>query len=121
MLRPVIIAGTGAAALALGLVIFSCSKSELSPASPPTGSTAPGAVTDPAAVDVTENSATPSWTAPGDDGSSGTAAQYEIRMSSSPITDANYAAATIVDSTLQPQPAGTQETTVIAGLTSWKE
>ncbi|MFC0335641.1 hypothetical protein ACFOLF_21400 [Paenibacillus sepulcri] len=31
------------------------------------------------------------WTAPGDDGTTGTAASYDIRVSTAPITDANFA------------------------------
>jgi hypothetical protein len=50
------------------------------------------------------------WTAPGDDGTTGTATQYDLRRSSSQITDANFAAATSVASFAPTGPAGTPET-----------
>ena len=34
-----------------------------------------------------------SWTAPGDDGNVGTATRYEMRMSPSPISEANWSSA----------------------------
>ncbi len=56
------------------------------------------------------------WTAPGDDGSTGTADHYEIRYSSSPITDANWSSATLFDSPPDPSSAGTQQTCNVSGL-----
>jgi hypothetical protein len=49
------------------------------------------------------------WTAPGNDGTSGTAAAYDLRSSSSPITtDASFWSATQIP-TPAPQPAGSAE------------
>ncbi len=61
-------------------------------------------------------SITLSWTAPGDDGSTGIAAAYDIRYSTSLITDVNWDAATQVTNELIPQPAGNQESFVIDSL-----
>jgi subtilisin family serine protease len=69
---------------------------------------APGAVTDLAQVGVTETTITLSFTAPGDNNRSGTAARYDLRRSAAPITDANFADATAV-ATAAPMPAGTVE------------
>lgn len=57
-------------------------------------------------------SVTFNWTAVGDDGNTGTAAQYELYMSTSPITDANFASATKITGigTLVPKVAGSAET-----------
>src|SRR5438445_4608629 len=58
------------------------------------------------------------WTAPGDDGMSGTASQYDIRYSTAgPLTDANFAQGTVAPSPT-PGPAGTSQTVDIATLAS---
>ncbi|UCD64234.1 MAG: fibronectin type III domain-containing protein [Candidatus Zixiibacteriota bacterium] len=69
--------------------------------------TAPGA---------TPNSVTLSWTAPGDDGGVGTATVYDVRYSTSYITDANWDQATQVAGEPAPQPAGSAETLTVTGL-----
>jgi hypothetical protein len=56
------------------------------------------------------------WTAPGDDGNSGTAAQYDIRYSTSTITDLNWDAATQVTGEPDPQVAGSSESFEVTGL-----
>jgi hypothetical protein len=56
------------------------------------------------------------WTAPGDDSSSGTASQYDIRFSTAPITDANWASASQVSGEPAPLPAGQQQTFTVTGL-----
>jgi hypothetical protein len=55
------------------------------------------------------------WTAPGDDGNVGTAAAYDLRMSSAPINAGNFAAATPI-ATAAPKAAGGAERVVVAGL-----
>ena len=47
------------------------------------------------------------WTAPGDDGTTGTARQYELRQSSVPITESNWDSAAVLVRRPVPQPAGT--------------
>lgn len=49
-----------------------------------------------------------SWTAPGDDGSEGTAARYELRYSTSPVNAGNFNSAAII-TTGTPAPAGSGE------------
>jgi hypothetical protein len=59
------------------------------------------------------------WTAPGDDGATGTASLYEFKVSHSPITSGNFAAATDIDFWLSepaPSAGGTPETIVLFGL-----
>ncbi len=68
------------------------------------------------AVLPTLNSITLVWTAPGDDGSVGTASSYDIRYSTSTITAANWDAATQLSSEPAPNPAGTPESLSVAGL-----
>jgi chitodextrinase len=82
----------------------------------PVDETPPAAVTDLAAGDATPNGASLSWTAPGDDGTSGTAAQYDIRYSPSTIADENWADATQAADEPAPQAAGNAETFVVTGL-----
>ncbi len=66
---------------------------------------------------TTPTSVTLQWTAPGDDGATGTAAQYDVRVSTSLITEGNFAAATRVNNAPAPQAAGTTQTMDVTGLT----
>jgi hypothetical protein len=66
---------------------------------------------------VVPSSVTLKWTAPGDDGKTGTATAYDIRFSRNPITAANFSAASKLTSLLIPGPAGTQQQFTIFGLT----
>lgn len=61
-------------------------------------------------------SVTLSWTAPGDDGASGTAAQYEVRISTAPLDAANFAAATLVANPPAPLASGTAQSMFVTGL-----
>jgi hypothetical protein len=65
------------------------------------------------------NSVTLTWTTPGDDSLSGTASQFDIRYSTSPITLANFASATRF-TTGVPAPAapGTSQGVLVTGLAS---
>lgn len=58
------------------------------------------------------------WTAPGDDGTVGTAATYELRMSLSPIDEPGWGGATVVTGAPTPLPAGAHQTMVVRGLTN---
>jgi subtilisin family serine protease len=80
--------------------------------------TAPGA---PAALTATHRSATAlrlTWTASGDDGGSGTAARYELRYATAPITEATFAGAAAVPAGELPQPAasGVTQSLILSGL-----
>jgi hypothetical protein len=74
-------------------------------------------VTDLAITGTTGASASLRWTAPGDDGTTGTAVSYDIRYSSTAITTANWGSATQVTGEPTPAVAGTQQTFTVAGLT----
>jgi len=81
--------------------------------------TAPNAVSNLAFTGVTPSSATVRWTAPGDDGTTGTAMRYDIRYSESPISDdASFAAAAPHTCAPNPALAMTLQSTTISGLTS---
>lgn len=56
------------------------------------------------------------WTAPGDDATTGTAASYDVRYSTSTINDGNWASATTATGEPTPSAAGTTENMSIASL-----
>lgn len=64
----------------------------------------------------TSASITLSWTAPGDDGTSGTATEYDLRYSAYPITETNWSTATSVAGEPTPQMAGSAESFEVTGL-----
>lgn len=78
--------------------------------------TAPDAITDLTASNATNTSIDLSWTAPGDDGNTGTASSYDIRYSTSTITEANWSTATQVLGEPTPSIAGTSESMTISTL-----
>lgn len=78
---------------------------------------APAAVADLEAATATPTSASLAWTSPGDDGATGTAAQYDLRYSTSPITSENFDEATVVPSVPAPLTAGSPEELTVTGLT----
>lgn len=79
---------------------------------------APNAVTDLSAGTLSSNSIELTWTAPGDDGGSGTVTGYDIRYSTSSITESNWEAASKCDNEPLPQIAGSSESFTVAGLFS---
>jgi uncharacterized delta-60 repeat protein len=83
---------------------------------PPSDTTPPAVVTDLTVTSVTTDSITLTWTAVGDDENIGTATTYDIRYSTSPITEANWDSATQVAGEPQPKPAGGTETFTVTGL-----
>jgi len=78
--------------------------------------TAPGAIADLVMTGTTGTSVSIRWTSPGNDGTTGTAASYDIRYSTSPITGANWASATPATGEPAPAVAGTVQTMTISGL-----
>ncbi len=78
--------------------------------------TAPAAVADLAASSPSNSAITLTWTAPGDDGSSGTASSYDIRYSTGSITDENWSEATQVSGEPVPLAAGTAQSMTVIGL-----
>ncbi len=88
-----------------------------------TATTLPPDVTPPSAIDDLVASTgeitrvTLDWTAPGDDGDVGQAVSYDVRYSTSPITEANFASATRVAGVAPPKAAGLFERLVVTNLT----
>jgi len=78
--------------------------------------TPPDKVVDLSVEAVTASSVTLGWTAPGDDGSTGRASSYDIRYSTSPITEANFTDATEAIGEPFPSAPGTLESFVVTGL-----
>lgn len=78
--------------------------------------TPPAAVADLTATAATSNSVSLTWTAPGDDGNTGTASTYDIRYSTESITDANWALAGQCSGEPTPKVAGSAETFTVTGL-----
>ena len=65
---------------------------------------------------TTQTSATLTWTAVGDDGTTGTAATYDLRYSTSIITAATFASATQATGEPAPKYSGYAETFTVTGL-----
>jgi len=80
--------------------------------------TAPNAVTDLALSNADSDSIDLAWTAPGDDGSTGTASTYDIRYSTAAINDGNWASATAVSGEPTPSVAGSSESITVSSLTA---
>ncbi|RCV63253.1 PKD repeat-containing protein [Methanophagales archaeon] len=79
--------------------------------------TPPSAVTDLATIDPTSNSIKLTWTAPGDDGNTGTATTYDIRyLEGTSITESEWASAIQCTDEPSPNPAGSAEAFVETGL-----
>ena len=79
--------------------------------------TRPSPITNLAVAQTNDNSVLLTWTATGDDDASGQAAVYELKLSSTPITDANFASAGTVSIAVAPKAAGSAEQFVVGGLT----
>jgi hypothetical protein len=81
------------------------------------GDTTPSAaVADLTATAATSNSVTLTWTAPGDDGNTGTASTYDIRYSTTTMTDGNWGSASQCSGETAPKVAGSAETFTVTGL-----
>jgi subtilisin family serine protease len=76
---------------------------------------APVAINDLDALDASITTVTLTWTSPSDPGN-GSASVYDIRYSTSPITEANFDSATPVTDLPEPKPAGTPDTLTVSGL-----
>jgi PKD repeat protein len=77
----------------------------------------PSAVTDLTATNPTSTTLTLRWTAPGDDGSTGTATRYDVRYrTGSAITESNWNSASQCRDEPTPGHAGSTETFVVTGL-----
>jgi hypothetical protein len=67
---------------------------------------------------VSHNSITLTWTTPGDDSLAGTASQFDLRYSTSPITAANFSQATRWLGMPTPLASGTSQSVTVTGLQS---
>lgn len=76
----------------------------------------PNRVTDLAARSLSGESVVVTWTAPGDNGGRGRAAQYDLRYSISNITEQQWSRATRVESVPAPALAAQEETVTVNGL-----
>jgi len=77
---------------------------------------APATITDLVVLESTTDYAVLAWTAPGDDGNTGTAPEYDVRHYTRPLTDSNWVSATHVISSPVPSVAGTTEVMTVTGL-----
>lgn len=91
------------------------SGSAASPAEEDT--TAPAAITNLAVASTATSSVSISWTAPGDDGASGTAASYTVRYATTTITGANWPSLVIFSGAPAPLAAGTSQSATLTGFT----
>jgi len=82
----------------------------------PNTNQAPAAITNLSPSQPTKTSIKLSWTAPGSSGNTGTASAYDIRYSTSPITEANWSAALSVSGEPAPTLAGTIQSYTLVGL-----
>ncbi|MCP4705252.1 MAG: hypothetical protein GY865_11640 [candidate division Zixibacteria bacterium] len=82
-----------------------------------TESTAPSAIATIVVDNITGNSVRLNWIAPGDDGNSGTASTYDIRYSSSPITnETSWNNAIALSDEPAPLVAGSNQNYTVTGL-----
>jgi subtilisin family serine protease len=76
----------------------------------------PATISNLASAEEKLNSVMLEWTAPGASGTEGVASYYEIRYSITPITSANFGAATLVTNPPKPKIAGSTETFEVKNL-----
>ncbi|KKS37653.1 MAG: hypothetical protein UV01_C0009G0061, partial [Parcubacteria group bacterium GW2011_GWA2_42_14] len=98
--------------------LYGVSTSASTATSTPSDVTLPGIISNLSANNPTSNSVTLSWTATGDDGTTGTAYSYSVKYSTAPITtESAWQTAYYVTSGVPvPYPAGTSQTMVVSGL-----
>src|SRR5262245_17606917 len=100
----------------LGLlsVVLGC---DTSPTKPMADHKPPATITDAVVKEVADSSVTLEWTTPGDACTAGRASSYDVRYSTSPITDQNFATAS--QATGEPPPAarGVVQPVTVRGLT----
>ena len=88
-----------------------------SPSSSAPDAIAPSVITDLATSNPTSSSVILSWTAPGDDESTGTAARYIIKLSTVPITAATWKSANFLEYRVL-KTAGSAESMTVSGLSA---
>jgi|GEM_PF-1277318 len=100
------------------LMCFSCSKKStgVDDEEESRDGIAPSQVSDLAVASFTDNSVTLTWTAPGDDSTTGTAALYDIRYSTVNDLWSDWDSATQVSGEPAPKQYGSTETMTVTGL-----
>jgi hypothetical protein len=98
----------------IAAALVACSNDINTP--PPGDTTAPSRVTDLAVISTGDSTLTVRWTAPGDDGHTGTAKSYQIRWSHAAITGSNFGSATAAANPPAPLAAGSVQQFAITGL-----
>ncbi|MBD3235182.1 MAG: hypothetical protein GF330_00570 [Candidatus Eisenbacteria bacterium] len=98
-----------------GLILVGCNDDDDDGVSPG-DVTPPDAIADLEVTDIDEDSATLRWTAPGDDGATGTASSYSVRYARDAITENNWSQAMVAAGPPAPGDAGTLETFTVTGL-----
>ena len=76
----------------------------------------PARVTDLTLSSATVSTVTLAWTAPGNDGTTGRATEYDLRYALATITEEMWEAATHVEGVLPPDSSGAEESFTVAGL-----
>jgi len=95
--------------------IGACATNDEGPTTPE-DTTAPADIPTLASGAVTPTTVVLTWTAVGDDGTTGTAQQYDIRYSTAPITAGNFGSATQVTGEPAPAAAGAAQQMTVTSL-----
>lgn len=106
------VARYGIGLLGLCLLLAGCGDEPTQPVD----DVAPRLITNLAAEDSTASSVTLAWSAPGDDGAMGTAAAYDMRYSTSPLTAGTFETAAQATGEPMPSPVAFPEDMVVGGL-----
>ncbi|MFH2056992.1 MAG: fibronectin type III domain-containing protein [bacterium] len=104
--------------LYVGLYLSGCSKKSTDDDDVVDDGSAPTTITDLTVTSFSDSSVTLTWTASGDDSTTGTAASYDLRMSNSAIHWGNFDSALQVSGVPAPKPAGQTEQFEVRGLTT---
>lgn len=86
---------------------------------PPSDTTPPASIANLSATSNNARSITLNWTAVGDNGNTGMAANYDIRYSTSAITVANFSTATQAIGKPTPKTSGSAESMIVTGLSGF--
>jgi hypothetical protein len=101
----------------VSLSLSGCSDSSTDPDPPAVpDETPPESVIDLRTSTAQATSVVLNWTAPGDDGAEGTAAEYDLRFSTLPLDDSNWSSAPRVSGLAAPLRAGLTERVTVSGL-----
>jgi len=100
------------------LLLAGCTKNSVGDDEVVDDGIAPAVITDLSVASFTDTSITLTWTASGDDSTSGIAANYDLRISNETIHWANFDSTTQIMGLPAPKPAGQTEQFTVSGLTT---